>query len=493
MAETTSINAADAILAVAAQRPDHPALVTADRELTYGQLAAGAAQRARALSAAGLSPGGRIGIALRDASEAVLTLIGIWLHGSTAVFLDNRSRPSERVFRAREFGIAAILEDAGTGEGYLSIRPDADWQALCARQDTLPPPPARDLPAAMLALTSGTTGAPLGVLLGHDRILFHGDLRRGKWGRRFLCAQPISFRAAQGNIMDTLLDAGTVVFFPAIFRPGELIEAIEALDIDETYCVPTVVRGLLTEAAGSGKPLLGTLDRLYVGGAGLPPDEKLQVLDSLTPNLILRYSSSLTGNMALLAGDDIRRHTAMTGRVSNRVRMEIVGPDGSPLPPGTEGHIRVRSPSMATATVGGAGRSGGDRLADGWAIPGDMGILYPGGLLELTGRAGDLIIRGGANVHPAEIEAAMRTCPGLREVVAFGFASAREGQEIAAMVVADPGCDAARLTAHARAHLSPDRRPRRFLLVDAIPVNANGKVSRRDLAAQLENGPDRKE
>jgi acyl-CoA synthetase (AMP-forming)/AMP-acid ligase II len=119
-----------------------------------------------------------------------------------------------------------------------------------------------------------------------------------------------------------------------------------------------------------------------------------------------------------------------------------------------------------------------DRIKNGWAYPGDIGVVDEQGFLTLLGRASDVIIRGGVNVHPSEIEAALANCPGVREVAVAGVLSARQGEEIAAFVVAEPGLTEAALTQFARASLSPDRLPRIFQFVTEIPRNAGGKVLR---------------
>ena len=134
--------------------------------------------------------------------------------------------------------------------------------------------------------------------------------------------------------------------------------------------------------------------------------------------------------------------------------------------------------------MGGKGRAQGDKLKGGWAYTGDLAAVSDN-FLSIRGRSGDFIIRGGANVYPSEIEHAIMTLDGVRECAAIGFASAREGQEIAAFVAGD-GLTEDRLVRHCRATLSPDKRPRRFLFVDALPRNANGKVLRKELAVEWE-------
>ena len=127
-------------------------------------------------------------------------------------------------------------------------------------------------------------------------------------------------------------------------------------------------------------------------------------------------------------------------------------------------------------------------LKAGWAYPGDIGTLDEKHFLRLVGRSSDVIIRGGANVHPAEVEAVIGEHEGVQDVAVVGFTKFPEGQEIAAFVIGNNNLTEAALVAHCRVRLSSDKRPRKFLFVKELPRNANGKISRAELRKQLE-GP----
>jgi acyl-CoA synthetase (AMP-forming)/AMP-acid ligase II len=176
------------------------------------------------------------------------------------------------------------------------------------------------------------------------------------------------------------------------------------------------------------------------------------------------------------------------GRTRPWVLLQIVDEADRVLPIGETGNIRVRAPGMARNMYGGGvARTSGDTLKSGWAYPGDLGALDDKGFLRLLGRSSDIIIRGGANVHPSEVEAVLAEHEGVRDVVVVGFTKLPEGQEIAAFVVGTDDVTEAALVAHCRAHLGPDKRPRRFLFVKELPRNANGKISRAELRKQLES------
>ena len=159
------------------------------------------------------------------------------------------------------------------------------------------------------------------------------------------------------------------------------------------------------------------------------------------------------------------------------------------MPFGEVGNIRVRTPGMARTMYGGRGpRASGDTLKEGWAYPGDIGALDDAGFITLMGRGSDLIIRGGANVRPSEVEAVIAQHESVRDVVVVGFTKLPQGQEIAAFVVSSGNLTEAALDVHCCKRLAPDKRPRKFVFVPDLPRNANGKVLRAELRRQLEEG-----
>ena len=188
-------------------------------------------------------------------------------------------------------------------------------------------------------------------------------------------------------------------------------------------------------------------------------EEKLAVRTRLCPNFIQDYGSTVSGCMSSLYGPDLKARPETVGRVQPLVALQVVDDENRLLPPGEVGQIRVRAPGMATTTYGGAARKSGDTLKDGWAYPGDLGALDETGFLSLMGRSSDVIIRGGANVHPSEVEAVIAQHEGVRDlVVVVGFTKLPEGQEIAAFVVSSSDLTEAALDAHCCKRLAPDKR-----------------------------------
>jgi acyl-coenzyme A synthetase/AMP-(fatty) acid ligase len=275
-----------------------------------------------------------------------------------------------------------------------------------------------------------------------------------------------------------------VELFPPVFDPGELVDTIRNSGAEYLFCVPTIMRSLLDLPDRGDGPLLAGVRVLQVSGAELSPHEKIEMQRRICSGFVFEYASQLSGAITALTGPDVTARPETVGRLFAQARVEIVDETGQPVPPGTVGQIRARSPRMARMLYGGRDRAQGDRIRGGWVYPGDLGALDADGFLTLSGRASDVIIRGGANVHPAEIEEFIARLPGVGEVAAVGFPSRREGEEIAVFVIRAPGAtlEMNDVLSHCRAGLAPDKRPRKVIFIEELPRNANGKLVRRTLA-----------
>jgi long-chain acyl-CoA synthetase len=487
--DLNSVRLTDVFVGLANRWGDRPAVVSPHLSLSYSELVARAAQAARDLQASGIEPGARVGLALRDSAETIVSMIALWMAGATAVPIDFRSKAAERATLAGEFDLIAIMEDRrAPAATYSSILVDASWTERIARRDATPLWPSGECAPAIISLTSGTTSRPVGFVLDHDRALFRSITPLpSHYGESLLNPLSLSFSGSRSHTLSALFRGAAVRFYPVLFSPQELAEAITAWKISSLCAVPTVIRNLVELARGRSTPLFLGLEALYSIGAPMLPDEKLEVSVTLCRNFIQDYGSTVSGCMSSLYGPDLSARPDTVGRAQPFVALQVVDENDQPMPPGEVGNIRGRAPGMARTMFGGAAsRAGGDTLKEGWAYPGDIGVLDDKGYLRLMGRSSDLIIRGGANVHPSEVEAVIAEYDGVRDVVVVGFTKLPEGQEIAAFIVGSDGLSEAALVAHCRARLGPDKRPRRFLFVNELPRNANGKISRAELRHQLE-------
>lgn len=488
------VSLSDMLLGCARRYGERIALSDEDRKLSFSQLVSEAAQLAHVLRAEEIGPGAQVGLALRDNIDVLVTMTALWMLDAVAVQLDFRSRVDDRSRLAASFDLVAIIEDR--------VLPGAAYRAIDLRQavplarskPTTPPAEAQagDFPA-LISLTSGTTGEPIGMVTSHRALAarFLAYSIEGPYPSlsRFLNAYPLSFSASRNHTLGNLLRGNEVIFHPPTFAASELIEAAQRLAPGFMFAVPATVRDMLDVVGKPATPALPSLSMLYCGGSGMPTADKLDAAAYLSAGFSHCFSSTTTGTVSILGGADLQARPETEGRILPSVRAEIVDAEGNVLPPGEIGALRARSPGAVDAIYKDRDRTGGDRIRDGWGYTGDLGTIDADGYLTIRGRTSDMIIRGGANVYPAEVEAVISRLAGVIDVAVTGFADRVLGEEIAAFVVVKPGLGEAELMAHCRTQLPPDKRPRRFVLLDALPRNPNGKVLKRELRATLEEGP----
>jgi acyl-CoA synthetase (AMP-forming)/AMP-acid ligase II len=484
------LNLADVFVGLGRRWPDRQAIVSPRLSLTYGQLVARASQAARELKRQGVRAETKVGIILRDGAETIVSMIALWMLRATAVPIDFRANAEERSLLAQEFGFAATIEDRPmTSSGQSSIIADAGWSEAIARHsaEIFFEDDSSQAPA-LISVTSGTTGRPVGLVMDHERVLLRSlcDATQ-KFGTLLLNPLSVSFSASRTHTFAALVQGVGVYFQPAIFSADELVETILSRGATSLCAVPTIVRNLFTLASGRAAPLFTGLDAFLCLGAPMRAEEKTEAKALLSPNFIQEYGASIVGRISSLSGQDLDARPDSVGRVLPQVRLQVVDDDDNPITsPGETGTIRLRAPGMALG-VEGFTRETGDKLKGGWAYPGDVGALDEQGFLTLAGRSSDLIIRGGINVHPSEIESVLAEYPGIRDVAAVGFPTAREGEEIAVFVVPAAELSESALIGYCRARLSPDKRPRRFVYLNELPRNANGKVLRGELRKLLQD------
>jgi long-chain acyl-CoA synthetase len=468
--------------------PDRKAVISPHLNLSYADLVARAVRSARELRSRGVVADTNIGICLRDNAETLVLMIAVWMLGATAVPMDFRTNAAERSLLAKEFDLAAIVEDRQVAAaGYVPIFVDPSWAEIIAKHDGSAIWPSSERPAApaFISLTSGTTGRPKGIVIDHERMLLRSTFDAERLEGPLLNPLPLSFSASRTHVFSALLQGSGVYLFPLLFSAQQLADAILAGEASSLCCVPTIVRNLFEIFGDRSTPIFAKLEALYCFGAPMTAAEKVRAKTSLSANFVQVYGASICGRISALSGFDLDAKPDSLGRVLPHVLLQTVDDDDKVLPPGEAGAVRVRSPGMASGIYGESAAGSGDSFKRGWAYPGDIGAFDEDGFLHLLGRGSDLIIRAGANVHPAEVELVIAECDGVEDVAVVGFPKLPEGEEIAAFVVASNLTEAA-LDAHCRTRLAPDKRPRKFVFVADLPRNANGKILRVELRKQLE-------
>jgi acyl-CoA synthetase (AMP-forming)/AMP-acid ligase II len=297
---------------------------------------------------------------------------------------------------------------------------------------------------------------------------------------------PLSFSASRTHAFSALLQGSAVHFYPVLFSTEQLAEAVLMEGTKSLCTVPTIVRNLFELFGECSSPVFPELEALFCFGAPMSPSEKLKAKQTLCDDFVQVYGSTICGRISALSGADLEARPDTIGRVLPHVTMQVVDRDHNVLPIGEVGTLRLRSPGMAQSIYSRTTTDAGDNFKGGWAYPGDIGVLDNNGLVSLLGRTSDLIIRGGANVHPSEVELVIGNCEGVQEVAVVGFTKYPEGEEIAAFVVSSGDLSEAALDAHCRTRLAPDKRPRKYVFVSELPRNSNGKIIRAELRNMLE-------
>ena len=483
------MNLVDAILANAARRPDWPALEQArgpyDTEvMTYAGLRDAVDDRARRLRAAGVGPGDLVGIAMHDTIDYVVAMLGLFRCGAVMLPVDVRWTPAEQGHVLAFFGAAALLVDEPV-EG-LAVR-----QLVAA---SLPEPVAGpvgwphdpDAPL-LLSLSSGTTGIPKGPRLSSRQ--FQARLM-AEWiglgflsSDRFLCATPLYFGGGRGFTLSHLVGGATVVLHPPPYDAADLPNVVARERITSLFLVPTILRRLaIGEEAGRAD--LSRLRLLISSGSALHPEERARVMATLTPGFYNLYASTEGGSISVLTPDAPHEAAGSVGRSAVMSVFEIVDDAGATVPTGTVGHIRQRAPWVPNGFWNNPQETA-KSFRDGAYYPGDMGFVDTGGFLHITGRSKDMIIRGGVNIYPNEIERVLLVHPAVSEAAVVAWPSAEFGEEVAAFVALRRHADPEALRLHCRESLASYKVPRAVFVVDDMPKNSAGKVQKAILAQGL--------
>jgi len=486
----TSGNIADRLDDFARTRPNHPAIIGGGRTITYSDLADLVRRIGGHLIDRGIGPGDIVGVCLRDTVAHLALLYGVVRAGAAILPMDVRWTAEERNRIAGFFGAKLVLTEPGE-----RVAPDLnqaqvadDWWAAVGAADPDRDFPSDDAHGLVLSLSSGTTGTPKGPMHSHKQMHARFATQTITLGfvasDRFLSALPIYFGAGRSFVMGMLYHGTTVVMMGLPYEPPDLVETIVRENISVTLLVPTLLRRLVTIAPERGHLLPGPR-LVFTTGAILHPDEREAVLRHVTPNLHNYYGSTEGGGLSVLLPTDSGDAARSVGRAVNNAEAQVVGEDHTPLPAGEVGRVRYRGAACATSFYNDPDATK-ESFRDGWFYPGDLGKFDTEGRLYLVGRAKDMIIRGGVNIYPAEIEQVLLQHPSVGDAAVVAWPSRDLGEEVAAFVVAsEPGPEEA-LLQHCRGHLARYKVPRAIFLVDSLPRNGFGKVLKNELASRLE-------
>lgn len=421
-----------------------------------------------------------VGVALRDSAEHLIVLLALSRYGAVIVPIDCRWSESEQQAVAAQFGARFALIDgarAGRPEAWPVV--SSDWFSETDREYV--DPEVGDDSPLLLSLSAGTTGMPKGPCATHrqfeNRFMAYWINLTLNAHDRFVLATPLYHGGGRGFSLAMLFAGATVCVFPPPYEPHELIAHVAAVDGTAIFLVPTILRRLLeSRFDGLAFP---SLRKLISSGSALYPEERVAVRQRLTPHLYEIYSSTEGGATTVMGPEDMDCHPDSVGRPAFRVQVEIVDDSHRPVPPGEVGRLRYRSPASPQGYFLG---DSSEAFRDGWFYPGDLAVVNADGFVFLKGRVKDMIIRGGVNIYPGDIEQVLLEAEQVTDAVVLGVPSRDLGEEVAAFVVASSPIEATQLVSLCRARLAAYKVPSRIFFVESLPRNSAGKVLKAELA-----------
>lgn len=497
---------------VAPDRHADTALIDPRTQFTWREVAAVVNRAANGMRAQ-VPPGRRIGVFARNCAEAVLTYVASMAAGRSAVPISSQLAASELAYilddgaidllftgpECLEAALAAVAEATGHAQVVAWRCPELSgiigWDDWLAAQPTSEPP--GDAPALPhLHYTSGTTGRPKAVYTARTMFpqvetvaeLFAAlgeEVRSGISGPS-LAAAPL-YHTSPLRLMRAFAGGAPLVCHDR-FDAEQVLKAVEEHRIERIVMVPTHFRRLLAlPAEVRARHDLSSLKLISHTGASCPADVKQAMIAWVGPILFEVYGGTETGPATSINSADALAHPGSVGRASPPFEVVVVGDNDESLPAGKEGRLYFRDTTgRGIEYVGDPEKTREAHIAPGVFTLGDMGYVDDDGWVFITDRSSDMIVSGGVNIYPAEIEAVLGMHHAVKDVAVIGVPNADMGEEVKALIVLRPGIaapDERELDSWCRAKLAGFKCPRSYEFVGTVGRTAMGKVNKRSLRA----------
>lgn len=449
---------------------------------THGALRDAALARAAELAELGVRPGDRVTAQVGRSPAASELYLACVAAGAVYVPLNTAAVGAELDHFLRDAEPALMVVDPSTRPGAQ----DAAARAGVALHDLAAEPPrgrfdpvprgADDL--AAILYTSGTTGRPKGAMLTHGNLGSNARALAECWrwraGDVLLHALPLFHTHGLFVACNVTLLAGASILLLDRFDPRLVLDALP--EATTMMGVPTFYVRLLGEPGLDRAACAGI--RLFVSGSAPLLEETHRTFEARTGHVILERYGMTEANMITSNPYDGERRAGTVGRPLPGVDLRIAGPDGEGI-----GGVELRGPNVMAGYWRNPEKTAETFASDGWFVTGDLGRIDGDGYLSILGRARDLVISGGTNIYPKEVELALDALPGVAESAVFGLPDRDLGEIVAAAIVPEPDArpDLGALSQALADTLARYKHPRRAWLVDALPRNAMGKVQKAEL------------
>jgi long-chain acyl-CoA synthetase len=496
MTQPMSANLARILTDSVERDPGATALRLDDAALTYAMLDEASGRVAGLLAGRGVGPGDRVGLMLPNVPYFAAAYYGILRLGAVVVPMNVLLKarevsfyladPAARlVFAWHDFADAARAGAAEAGAELVLVAPGEFEQLLAAAEPRAEVARRAADDTAVILYTSGTTGKPKGAELTHHNLRRNAEVARGLFGLGAgdvaLGALPLFHSFGQTcGLNATISGSGCLTLIPR-FDPGKALEIIQRDGVGIFEGVPTMYSAMLHH------PDAGSYDtsslRICVSGGSAMPVEVMRAFEERFGCKVLEgYGLSETSPVASFNHPDRERKPGSIGTPIEGVEMKAVDEDGAEVPGGEVGEIVIRGHNVmkgywerpeATA----------EAIRDGWLFTGDMARVDEDGYFFIVDRKKDLIIRGGYNVYPREVEEVLYEHPAVREAAVVGMPDDDLGEEVGAAVALKEGQElgADELQAFVREHVAAYKYPRRIWFVDELPKGPTGKILKREI------------
>jgi 2-furoate---CoA ligase len=505
-------------LSWSAERYGEREALAGDPALTYAEWDRRTNRLAHALAELGVRRGARVAIVAGNGEPLASTHLAANKLGAASVPLSTRYEPDELAYCLSDARPVVMLSDDGTAELVARALGELDGEAPALVHAGSQPPPGgrhryealiqaapdhapqvevRERDASVMLYTAGTTGRPKGVPRSqHAEVsagLAHAIQARYGFGEATLCAMPMYHTMGLRSLVTMILLGGRIAFQPS-FEPAGALEAIARERLSALYLVPTAYWALLQD--GGAAEACATVSKLAYAGAAMTENLTSRLAEAFRPEVFINHFGSTEIYTFSVEADAVAR-PGSAGRPGLFTRLRLVQPDPDRrvgpdelVGLGDTGEI-IASLSSDEAFAGYWQRDDANEraLRDGWYFTGDLGHVDEDGNLYVSGRIDDMVISGGENIHPLEVEDALARCPDIAEVAVAGVPDDKWGHAVTAFVVTATGQEAkaqARQIAfwtRSQSGLAPFKRPKRIVVVDALPKSPVGKILRRELVA----------
>jgi long-chain acyl-CoA synthetase len=504
------MNLAALLFDVARRLPQQPAVSDGDHAWNYRELARRIAGIAGGLRAYGLRPGDRVLLSLENCGEFFELLFGCWAAGLCAVPANARLHPREVEYIVENSGARLLVATPALAEALMPLAGSVDgldrvistgtaeYAALVTNSEPLVPAAGDPTDRAWLFYTSGTTGRPKGAVLTHRNLLFmsqcyYADIDAIDERDTHLAAAPLSHGAGLYALPFVLKGAHQLIL--PHFDVAAILDALRQYERVSMFAAPTMLTRLAHAPEMPGADL-ANLKTIYYGGGPMYVADLEKALGLFGPRLYQLFGQgespmSITGLSQRLHADTghprWRERLGSCGVARTGVLVRVVDEHDEELPLGEVGEVITKSDCVMKGYWENPAANA-ETLRGGWLHTGDLGSLDEDGFLTLRDRSKDMIISGGSNIYPREIEEVLLRHPDVVEASVVGRPHPDWGEEVVAFVVAKPEATVpeAALDKLCLDHIARFKRPREYRFVESLPKNNYGKVLKTDLRRLLE-------